>query len=48
MTKDVRREEMSKFSALSGCTYNDEISTRRHRLHDSVCHKPGGYNESRT
>jgi len=25
MTKDVRREEMSKFAALSGCTYNDEI-----------------------
>jgi len=25
MTKDVRREEISKFSALSGCTYNDEI-----------------------
>jgi len=25
MIKDVRREEMSKFSALSGCTYNDEI-----------------------
>ena len=25
MTKDVRREEMSKFSALSGCTYNDPI-----------------------
>ena len=24
MTKDVRREEMSKFAALSGCTYNDE------------------------
>jgi len=26
MTKDVRREEMSKFAALSGCTYHDEIS----------------------
>jgi len=25
MTKDVRREEMSKFAALPGCTYNDEI-----------------------
>jgi len=25
MTKDVRREEMSKFAALSGCSYNDEI-----------------------
>ena len=25
MTKDVRREVMSKFAALSGCTYNDEI-----------------------
>ena len=25
MTKGVSREEMSKFSALSGCTYNDEI-----------------------
>jgi len=26
MIKYVRREEMSKFAALSGCTYNDEIS----------------------
>jgi hypothetical protein len=25
MTKDVRKEQMSKFSALSGYTYNDEI-----------------------
>jgi len=25
MTKDVHREEMSKFAALSGCTYNDKI-----------------------
>ena len=25
MTKDVRMEEMSKFAALSGCTYNYEI-----------------------
>ena len=25
MTKDVRREEMSKFAAVSGCIYNDEI-----------------------
>jgi len=25
ITKDVRTEEMSKFAALSGCTYNDEI-----------------------
>ena len=25
MTKDVRREEMSTFAALSACTYNDEI-----------------------
>ena len=25
MTKDVRREETSKFAALSGCTYDDEI-----------------------
>ena len=25
MIKDVRREEMSKFAALSGCTYNGEI-----------------------
>jgi len=25
MTMNVRREEMSKFAALSGCTYNDEI-----------------------
>ena len=23
--KDVRREEMSKFAALSRCTYNDEV-----------------------
>ena len=26
MIKDVRREEMGKFAALSGCTYNYEIS----------------------
>ena len=25
MTKDVRREEKSKFPELCGCTYNDEI-----------------------
>jgi len=25
MTKDVCRDEMSKFAALSGCTYNGEI-----------------------
>jgi hypothetical protein len=25
MTKDICREETSKFAALSGCTYNDEI-----------------------
>ena len=25
MTKDVCREEMSKFAALSGCTYNKGI-----------------------
>jgi len=25
MTKDIRTEETSKFAALSGCTYNDEI-----------------------
>jgi len=25
MIKDIRREEMSKFAELSGCTYNDEI-----------------------
>ena len=25
MTKDVPREETSKFAALSGCTYNNEI-----------------------
>jgi len=25
MIKDGRREEMSKFAALSGCIYNDEI-----------------------
>jgi len=24
-TKDVRKGEMSKFAALSGCAYNDEI-----------------------
>ena len=24
MTKNVRREETSKYAALSGCTYNDE------------------------
>ena len=26
MTEDACREETSKFAALSGCTYNDEIS----------------------
>jgi len=25
MTKDVRMEEITKFAALSGCTYNDAI-----------------------
>jgi len=25
MTKDVRREEISRFAALPGCKYNDEI-----------------------
>ena len=25
MTKDIRMEETSKFAALPGCTYNDEV-----------------------
>jgi len=38
MTKDVRREEMSKFAVLSGCNYNDEISFVGIEPKFIVCH----------
>ena len=38
MTKDVCREEMSKFAALSGCTYNDEICFIGIERKFIVCH----------
>jgi len=38
MTKDIRREEMSTFAALSGCTYNDEICFVGIELKFIVCH----------
>jgi len=38
MTKDVRREEMSKFVSLSGCTYKDEINFVGIKSKFIVCH----------
>jgi len=38
MTKNGHREEMSKFAALSGCTYNDEISFAGIEPKFIVCH----------
>ena len=38
MTKDARTEETSKFAALSGCTYNDEICFVGIELNFIVCH----------
>jgi len=36
--RDGRREEASKFAALSGCTYNDEICFVGFELKSIVCH----------
>ena len=38
MTKDVHREETSKFAALSGCTYNGEIRFVSIEPKFIVCH----------
>ena len=38
MTKDIRMEEMSKFAALSGCTYNAEICFVGTEPNFIVCH----------
>jgi len=48
MTKDVRREEMSKFAALSGCTYNDEICFIGIKPKFIVCHLPRDITETVT
>ena len=38
MVKDGRREETSKFAALSRCTYNDEICSIRIEPKSTVSH----------
>jgi len=38
MIKDGRREEMNKFAALSGCTYNNEICFVCIEIKSIVCH----------
>jgi len=38
MTKDVRREEMSEFALLHGCSYNEEICFDRIESKSIVCH----------
>ena len=38
MTEDVRREETSKFAALSECTFNNEIGFIRIEPKSIVCH----------
>ena len=48
MIKDGRREEMSKFSALSGCTYNDEIWFVRIDPKSIVCHPARDISETVT
>ena len=38
MIKDVSREEISKFAALCGCTYNDDICFVGIESKFIVCH----------
>ena len=42
VTKDVHREEMSKFAALSRCTYNNEICFVGIEPKFIVCHPARG------
>jgi len=42
MTTDFRRKEMSKFAALSGCTYNDELCFVGIEPEFIVCHPARG------
>jgi len=48
MIKDVRREERSRFDALSGCTYNDEICFVGIEPKPTVCHPARDTTETAT
>jgi len=48
MTKDFRREEMSKFAVLSGCTYSDEFCFVRIEPKFIVCNQARDITETVT